>query len=111
MFTIQQIADAIYYAYGISLSFYRSKEKDVVRITETEIDTGLLFQYSQLRKQSLEYRQRTEQEGILGRDQELQPAWVNFNELNCGWGCAWSEQEECVPVAGGLVQKEGSFRA
>lgn len=103
MFTIQQIADAFYYAYGITLSLYRSKEKDVVRITETDIDICLLFQYSQLRKQSLEYRQQTEQEGVPSREQELRLAWVNFNELNCGWAYVWSVQDACYYLLGPVL--------
>lgn len=93
MFSIQQIADAVFYAYGISISLYDKEEQKTESLTDTTLDVSLLFQYS----------------GLQWQD-EKKTAIVSFNEINCGWGLIRPEEEQrCYllePVLLGALTEE-----
>lgn len=114
MFSIQQIADAIFYAYGISLSFYKDEEEGITKITETDLDICLLFQYSQLHRKSVDNQKQNRNEGAHKEWKEPRLALISFNEINCGWACIQAAEENGYyllgPVLLGALSDESVMR-
>jgi len=87
---IKEIADALFHSIGIILSYYE-KNGSISVLTETDIDTMLLFHYSRA-KRVLEN----------SRLAENQPIFIS-NDINCSWLVIRLEKEEGTFVAGPVL--------